>query len=200
MRPRYTVLILIILAVILFAFVYPQALQNIDISFPSKPFVLGLDLLGGAHLVYEADLSGISDDKKQAMEGVRDVVERRVNFFGVSEPVVQVAGDNRLIVELAGVKDINQAIQQIGETPFLEFKEEKSNFKEILEAQQKGERLDEDPFQSTGLSGRHLKRSQIVFDPQTRVPMVSLDLNEEGAKLFEEITKRNIGKTVAIFL
>lgn len=206
MKINYTILILVVLAILLFAFVYPQGINrifkylNIETSVPSKPFVLGLDLLGGTHLVYEADLSGVGDNKKDAMEGVRDVVERRVNFFGVSEPVVQVSGSDRLIVELAGIKDVNQAIQMIGETPFLEFKEEKANLKEILEAHQKGQRLDEEPFQTTGLSGRHLKRAQLVFDPQTRVPMVSLDLNEEGAKLFEEITKRNVGKTVAIYL
>jgi len=201
-RSNYTVLSLIILLVILFAFVYPQAVTKIapNFKFPTKPFVLGLDLLGGTHLVYEADLAGVSDSKEDAMEGIRDVVERRVNFFGVSEPVVQVSGSNRLIVELAGIKDVNQAIQLIGETPFLEFKEEKPNAKEIAEAQQKGERLDEDPFQATGLSGQHLKRAQLVFDPQTRVPLVSLDLNDEGAKLFEDITKRNVGKTVAIYL
>lgn len=206
MKVNYIVLTLVILAILLFAFVYPQGVQkifkylNIETSVPSKPFVLGLDLLGGTHLVYEADLTSVSDGKDDAMEGIRDVVERRVNFFGVSEPVVQVSGSNRLIVELAGIKDVNQAIQLIGETPFLEFKEEKVNLNEILEAHQKGQRLDEEPFQATGLSGRHLKRAQLVFDPQTRVPLVSLNLNEEGAKLFEEITKRNVGKTVAIYL
>ena len=91
---------------------------------------LGLDLLGGAHLVYEADTSQIpSSDKASALEGVRDVIERRVNAFGVSEPIIQTnrKGDAwRVIVELAGVKDVNQAIEMIGETPLLEFKEEKT--------------------------------------------------------------------------
>lgn len=93
-----------------------------------RPFQLGLDLAGGAHLVYEADLAQISSvDRDTAMEGVRDVIERRVNLFGVAEPVVQTArtGDTwRLVVELAGVKDVKEAIAQIGETPVLEFKEE----------------------------------------------------------------------------
>ena len=91
------------------------------------PFRLGLDLQGGTHLVYTADMSSIPEEERgEAMAGVRDVIERRVNAFGVSEPLVQVdrAGDLwRLIVDLAGVSDISDAIKQIGETPILEFKE-----------------------------------------------------------------------------
>lgn len=91
------------------------------------PFRLGLDLQGGTHLVYQADMSQISDQEQgAALEGVRDVVERRVNAFGVSEPLVQTTssgGVHRVIVELAGVLDVNEAIGQIGETPILEFKE-----------------------------------------------------------------------------
>lgn len=96
--------------------------------YPNRPFRLGLDLAGGAHLVYEADVSQIdASERDNAMEGVRDVIERRVNAFGVAEPVVQTArtGDSwRVVVELAGVKDVKEAIKQIGETPVLEFKEE----------------------------------------------------------------------------
>ena len=92
----------------------------------NKPFVLGLDLQGGTRLEYEADVSKIPDkDRSSAMEGVRDVIERRVNSMGVSEPVVQVtkSGDSwRVSAELAGVKDVNKAIKMIGETPILEFK------------------------------------------------------------------------------
>ncbi|MCB9802661.1 protein translocase subunit SecD [Candidatus Nomurabacteria bacterium] len=87
---------------------------------------LGLDLQGGTHLVYEADVTAFADsDKKESVEGVRDVIERRVNAYGVSEPTIQTnySGDNyRIIVELAGVKDVNEAIKMIGETPLLEFK------------------------------------------------------------------------------
>ncbi|MBT4856939.1 protein translocase subunit SecD [Candidatus Uhrbacteria bacterium] len=89
-------------------------------------FRLGLDLQGGVHLVYEADMSDIdSEDRSEALEGVRDVIERRVNAFGVSEPHVQttVNGDSyRVIIELAGVFDVSDAIDLIGETPILEFK------------------------------------------------------------------------------
>ncbi|MCX6784350.1 MAG: peptidylprolyl isomerase [Candidatus Komeilibacteria bacterium] len=84
---------------------------------------LGLDLQGGSHLVYQADLSKVAGARADAMQGVRDVIERRVNSFGVSEPLVQTAGQDRLIVDLAGIQDVNQAIKLIGETPLLEFKE-----------------------------------------------------------------------------
>ncbi|MBI4592158.1 protein translocase subunit SecD [Candidatus Uhrbacteria bacterium] len=101
-----------------------------------EPFRLGLDLQGGTHLVYEADMSQIPEgDRLTALEGVRDVIERRVNAFGVSEPVVQTTttgGTYRVIIELAGVLDVSEAIALIGETPVLEFKEP-------------GEELDRDP-------------------------------------------------------
>ncbi len=96
--------------------------------FKNIPYRLGLDLQGGTHLVYEADTTDIADSERgNAMEGVRDVIERRVNAFGVAEPIVQTnkAGNSwRIIVELAGVRDVTQAIRMIGETPILEFKEE----------------------------------------------------------------------------
>lgn len=208
MKNSYFIIILLVVSLFLLVFVYPQGANSICRYFeiskcqvPEIPFRLGLDLLGGTHLIYGADLSQIGDlQAPDAMQGVRDVVERRVNFFGVSEPLVQVSGGDRLIVELAGISDVNQAIQMIGETPFLEFKEEKTDTREILDAQAKGERLNEDPFVSTGLNGQHLKRVQLVFDQQTGVPQVSLQLTDEGAKLFAEITRRNINKFVAIYL
>lgn len=91
-------------------------------------FQLGLDLKGGTHLVYEADVSKIPvNERKNSLDGVRDVIERRINAFGVAEPLVQtvqVGNSFRVIVELAGVHDVTKAIKMIGETPLLEFKEE----------------------------------------------------------------------------
>jgi len=170
-------------------------------SVPNKPFVLGLDLLGGAHLLYEADFSGLAQDvdRASAMQGVRDVVERRVNFFGVAEPVVQLSGQNRLIVEIAGVKDVNEAIRLIGETPFLEFKElGAGKTGEVQEGQTIADSLSQ--WVSTGLSGKQLARASVTFDSTTRRPQVSLEFDDEGTKLFAAITKRNLGKPVAIFL
>jgi len=209
-KVNYLLIGIIVGSLLLFAFVYPQGVnegidwlgsKHIPVGFhvPEIPFRLGLDLLGGTHLVYQADLSK-SENKADAMQGVRDVIERRVNYFGVAEPLVQISGQDRLIVELAGISDVSQAIQLIGETPFLEFKETKTDTQTIVEAQQQGLRLDEDPLQSTGLNGQHLKRATVVFDQQTYQPQVSLELNDEGAKLFAEITKLNLGKIVAIVL
>ena len=182
--------------------VLPKALAKIP-QVPERSFVLGLDLLGGANLIYEADFSAMGEgiDKAGAMAGVRDVVERRVNYFGVSEPVVQISGNNRLIVEIAGVQDIDQAIKLIGETPLLEFREGGGDPSQQMRLEDG--KLVGDPYggwKATGLTGKQLKRAQVTFDSQTNRPQVSLELSDEGAKLFGEITKRNLGQPVAIFL
>ncbi len=162
--------------------------------FFNVPFKLGLDLQGGMHLVYEADLSGIAkQDKGPVMDGLRDVIERRVNFFGVSEPIIQVQKE-RLVVELAGIIDPAEAIKQIGKTPFLEFKEQKTNFDEIIKENK------EDPFQSTLLTGRYLKKAEVSLDQQIYKPLVLLEFNDEGAKLFEGLTEKNVGKQLAIYV
>ncbi|MBL7150260.1 MAG: protein translocase subunit SecD [Candidatus Pacebacteria bacterium] len=181
------------------------------------PFKLGLDLQGGVHLLYQADLSNISpEDKGDSMEGLRDVIERRVNLFGVKEPVVQVQGE-RLIIELAGIKDVSEAIKMIGQTPYLEFKEQRSEeeTQKILDKQKEMEGLTteeiqevedwqlafEDPyFKSTQLTGKYLKKSEIGFDQTTSKPLILLQFDEEGEKIFEDLTSRNIGKPVAIYL
>jgi len=190
--------------------------------FYKLPFKLGLDLQGGTHLVYEADLSNIaSTDYTDSMQGVRDVIERRINLFGVAEPVVQinkVGSHHRLIVELAGIKDVGQAIQMIGQTPFLDFREEKSQSetesilaeqKQIAEKMEQGMqitpdeegKLFEDPyFKPTVLTGRYLKGAQLQFDQQTYQSQVSLEFNDEGSKIFEELTRKNVNKRIAIYL
>ncbi len=285
-------------------------------------FRLGLDLQGGSQLIYQADVSEIPDiDRDDLLEGVRDVIERRVDAFGVSEPIIQVNktmdGDYRVIVELAGIKDINQAIDEIGETPRLEFKEQdlssvevseeniklmeeynKSLFlkaEEIYQEIEAGEdfiglaltyntpiplspemdglgteddgdlgwinrennlrayeavkdldvgqvseitesdydyaifKLEDknleqdvpefkvrqislekitladleaisDSWKNTELTGSHLRRASLQFNPNDGSPEVSLEFNSEGAELFENITERNIGRPVAIYL
>lgn len=151
------------------------------------PFKLGLDLQGGVHLVYQADTSQIpAPERGEAMAGLKDVIERRVNIFGITEPVIQVerrGEENRLIVELAGVFDVNEAKKIIGETPYLEFKT-----------------VDGENFIPTALTGRYLKKATVGFNQTGINPTVLLDFNEEGANLFREITRANVGKPVAIFL
>jgi len=208
--------------------------------FYTKEFTLGLDLKGGTHLVYQADLSNISSSEYSvSMEGVKDVIERRVNAYGVAEPLVQtsqVGGEHRVIVDLADVKDVNEAIKMIGETPFLEFKEEKTQeeienerqtIKENLEGdsskdnQVEVEALDADgnvidgmgqieidpsqeisvdPFRPTELNGKHLEKAEVITGQYSPEPQVSLRFNSEGKKLFSEITQRNTGKRIAIYL
>ncbi|MDD2731027.1 MAG: protein translocase subunit SecD [Candidatus Portnoybacteria bacterium] len=198
-----------------------KSLPNIP-QFFEKPFHLGLDLQGGTHLVYEAGLGNIKEgDYAEAMEGVRDVIERRINLFGVTEPVVQVdtVGEHhRLIVELAGVKDVSQAIEMIGETPSMDFREERDEqeysqmmepYKDLIERfndlpfDQQGylEYLDlEARYKPTDLTGKYLVQATLEFDQNTSKPYIGLEFNDEGAKFFEEITGRNVGKQVAIFL
>jgi protein-export membrane protein SecD len=305
------------------------AYPEIFVKFPriydffSRPQInLGLDLQGGIHLEYSADVSQVESGKTgEAMQAVQDVIERRVNAFGVAEPVVYTTrsgSDQRLIVELAGVRDINEAKSMIQETPFLEFKElapeedssqsqglggdlgwaKKGQFvpefdkalfdpalsdgmvysqlvetkfgwhiikkiesrgegdksevhgahilfakaenlvagssmpqevidsmneqaqktaREVLDkalsgdnfadlaneySQDPGNKPQKEPkFISTGLSGKNLKNAQVEFQNQGLAePQVGLQFDDEGTKLFAEITKRNLKKQVAIYL
>ena len=127
-KSAYLLLLIFIAALFAFAIDFPKYAPQLE-KFYTKDFKLGLDLKGGAHLVYVADLSAIEESEYPgAMSGLRDTIERRVNSFGIAEPNVQtaeVSGEHRLIVELAGVTDVSKAIAMIGATPFLEFKEEK---------------------------------------------------------------------------
>ena len=273
---------------------------------------LGLDLQGGLHLIYKANTDKVpQEDIEYAVEGVRDVIERRINAFGVAEPQVQTAktgNEWRIIVELPGISNVSQALEMIGQTPILEFKEQGQarsltseeqaeidqynqeqleKARSVLERIKKGESFEDlakeysedvgskekggdlgwfgkgvmvpefekavfedlkkgeitpEPVETqfgyhiikkvdertnqqgetevrashilflkeskdiqvpewtyTGLTGQHLKRAYLSFDQQN-APQVSLEFDEEGAKLFKEITQRNINKPVAIFL
>ncbi|MEK7642527.1 MAG: protein translocase subunit SecD [Patescibacteria group bacterium] len=159
-------------------------------------FKLGLDLSGGTHLVYRADTLDVESNQiEDAMQSLRDTIERRVNLFGVAEPIVQVEkggilGDSeerRLIVELPGITDIEEAVKKIGETPILEFK--------LLDKKT-------ETFKQTNLSGRHLERAEIRFDSGSTSgkPIIGLNFNDEGDKLFAQITRENVGEVLGIFL
>lgn len=189
-------------------------------------FRLGLDLQGGTHLIYEADLSEIEEwERSQKMEQLKDTIERRVNIYGVTEPNIQIQGERRLIVELAGVKNIKEAIDMIGETPYLEFREmlsdeEREEAKEnipeeqILEIteiikQQVGQEVSREEVldlltlnltKPTELTGEYLERASVAFESATGNIQIKLQFNKEGAKIFEDVTGRNVGKSLAIFL
>ncbi len=160
----------------------------------------GLDLAGGSHLVLEADMKDIPQAvRADALSSAKEVISRRVNLYGLTEPVIQTAkvGDSyRVLVELPGVKDVNQAIDLIGQTAQLNFFEEATNAAQIAS----DSALLNIWTGKTELSGKNLKKSQVTFNPQTGVPEVSLEFDDTGARLFEEITRKNTGKTLAIFL
>ena len=176
------------------------------------PFSLGLDLQGGTHLVYSANVAGIpAADQASALASARDVIERRVNAFGVSEPVVEVnksvSGEYQIVADLAGVKDVSQAIKIIGETPTLEFKElspaaaaVSAKLNASSTATTSVDLSAAQNWQDTELTGKYLQRATLQFNQSDGSPEVSLQFNSEGGKLFEDITGRNIGKPVAIFL
>ncbi|MEK7154816.1 MAG: protein translocase subunit SecD [Patescibacteria group bacterium] len=156
---------------------------------------LGLDLSGGTHLVYQADTSALPEsDRPKAVEATRSNIERRVNLLGVSEPLIQTArigNDYRLIVELAGITDINQATSLIGQTAQLDFR-----FSKVATPSSEAD------FISTGLTGKDLRLAEVRFDDQkaTGQPAVGIEFSPEGTKKFAEITSKNIGRPLAIFL
>src|SRR3989344_5591061 len=171
-------------------------------------FRRGLDLAGGTNITFRADMSEInSAQRTDALNGVKNVIERRINLFGVSEPIVQTAsvnGDSRIIVELPGVTDINQAISLIGTTAELSFWEEGATESAKIASPSAlplgvYEILGPNP-KKTSLTGSDLQRSGVSFDPNTGSPQVQLIFTSDGAKKFADITKRNVDKIVAIVL
>lgn len=165
-----------------------------------KEFLLryGLDIVGGSQLVFQANVRKINpSDINDAIEGARNVIEKRVNFFGVSEPVVQVlkrGNDYRIIVDLPGIKDVNQAINIIGKTAQLQFGEiEKDKIATTA--------ADLYLFsKKTDLTGAEVKKAKVVFNPQTGKPEVALNFSERGKSIFAQLTKRNINRPLPIFL
>ncbi len=171
-----------------------------------RKWTLGLDLAGGSLLTYDIDLSKVpAADQTSVVSGLRDVIEKRVNLFGVSEPRVyteQSAGETRLVVELAGVKDVADAIKEIGATPFLDFREVvMSTSTPAATSTLLASSTDAGySFILTPLNGRYVIGAQVTLDQYTRQPQVAIEFNNDGAKLFGEITTRNVGKPLAIFL
>lgn len=216
-KTRITALLVLLLGVGLGFFVYKSEMAKRAVPQGKTPtgflathgFKLGLDLSGGTHLVYKADVSQIDATQlKDSMDALRDIIERRVNVFGVSEPIVQVqnggfsnAGEERLIVDLPGIKDVSEAIKKIGELPVLDFRTENPNPQNAKIGADGTVNLDvNSEFIPTQLTGRYLEKAILDFDQTTGEPKVSLQFNAEGSLLFEKITKENVGKRVAIFL
>jgi len=183
------------------------------------PFRLGLDLAGGTHLVYRADTSEIlPEDVEESMRALREVIERRVNsrdiagVAGVLDPAVQVSKTGvlsevdewRLIVELPGVTDVEEAKALIGKTPLLEFKLVVGEYKDAVSSVE-NITLPEEGYVATELTGRFLERARLDFGQGgqgglANEPVVVLQFNKVGADLFAEITREHVGDILAIFL
>lgn len=138
----------------------------------------GLDLQGGTHVVLEAVDTPEAKVDEDAMQRVVKIIERRVNELGLTEPIIQRQGDRRIIVELPGVKDAEGAIELIGKTALLEFKDESG---------------------ATVLTGKDLKDAKAQIDQGNR-NLVALEFSDEGAKKFADLTTKNVGKQIAILL
>jgi len=162
---------------------------------------LGLDLKGGSQLLYKADLSlkdpAVSD--ADAMASVIDKIQRRVNLYGVAEPVIQKLGTDRILVQLPGVTNISEAINLIGKTALLDFREQKPDAGGGLVFEDEPAKAEGRDGQERELTGKYLKRASVGYDT-VKGYVVVLEWDSEGGYLFEKITERNLGKPLAIFL
>ncbi len=138
----------------------------------------GLDLQGGTHVVLEAEDTPEAAVNEDAMQRVVKIMEKRVNELGLTEPIIQRQGSRRIIVELPGIKDPDKAIQVIGKTAMLEFKDEAGN---------------------TVLTGTDLKDAKEQTDQQNQ-NLVALEFSDEGGRKFADLTTKNVGKRIAILL
>lgn len=167
-------------------------------------FRQGLDLKGGVSLLFKAEVDKLPvAERDQAIESARTVIEKRINLYGVSEPVIQTeksGSEDRIKVELPGVTDVNQALSLIGRTAQLTFWQQSATVsaqdQEVypINAQTLG------PISKTDLSGSDLSSSSMVFDPKTGAPQVQLKFSSEGSKKFGKLTSANVGKPLIIVL
>ena len=148
-----------------------------------KPIKLGLDLKGGAYVVLEAVDDEKTEIDKDAMNRLIEVLNRRINGIGVAESVIQKAGDRRVIIELPGLQNTEDAINLIGKTALMEFK--------LMN--------DDGTLGETLLTGSALKKADVSYDNLGR-PQISFEMTQEGAAAFAKITRENIGKQLAITL
>lgn len=224
MSPRRALLLIIVLTFLAIGVSLPEgypikfSIGGITIDRELRPFgidiqnerfsvrklpktVMGLDIAGGARLVYEADMSEVTAaDTQAALDATRNIIERRVNLFGVSEPVIQtsqVGEARRIVVELPGITDVSAAKALIGQTAQLEFRE----FSQESEATEAAALYPsfENTF-DTGLTGKDLRRAVVSFDQTNGQPVVNLEFTSEGGTKFQEITLRNIRKPLPVFL
>jgi preprotein translocase subunit SecD len=213
-----------------FSFPSPATLKLVPVhyAYPGIPpiekirnlaFKLGLDLQGGSTITFRADMKDIpQSERDDALNSAKAVIEKRINYFGVSEPVVQtekVNNDYRILVEIPGVTDVNQAVSLVGKTAKMTFWEGSgANL-----ASQSAEIATQSAMQDltagrpigvtsvvgtnpkiTNLTGSDLKNAAVTFNTNSGQPQVQLTFTSDGAKKFADITSRNVGKIVAIAL
>jgi protein-export membrane protein SecD len=199
-KRRFWAVILLLLALLVGYFVYSTNTKD-----SKHNFKLGLDLNGGIELIYKADTTGIDPaDISGKMNSLKDLIEKRVNVFGVSEPIVQIEkvgiiGSNasqQLVVDLPGQTDIAGAIAEVGKTYVLDFRLLKKEFENSTSSA----KINADSFEATGLTGALLDKATLEFDNNTGAPIVALQFNSEGSDLFAKITRENTSRHLAIFL
>ncbi len=188
--------------------------KNINLTIPqatinSRQLELkkGLDLQGGTHLSLEADMSQLeTDDRADALESAKEIIARRIDLYGVSESVIQtavLADSYRVIIELPGVQDIQQAINLIGQTAQLDFREDTATSAGQIDYASPSAFMRIFDFSPTGLTGKDLKKATVQYSQGSGAanqPVVALEFTPEGRELFSQITQRNINQPVAIFL
>lgn len=198
---------------------------NIDRDIKTR---LGLDLQGGMQVLLEADVPAGEAVARESMDAARGIVENRVNALGVVEPNVQLMGDRRIVAELPGIEDPDQAIQAFRGTGLLEFidagntqlepgmvvkttTDTGSSEGDGAEAPTPTAEATADPAEpaeqpapeervyETVLTGKDLKGASVGTDEYGK-PQINFELNPDGAKVFAEFTGQNVGKFLAIVL
>lgn len=158
----------------------------------------GLDIQGGMQILLEADMSKIpQEDRTQALDSAREVITRRVDLYGIAEPSVRTGVSNdsyRIVIELPGVSNPDEALRLVGQTAKLEF----MLINPLDASNSAGQSLSE--VTPTDLDGGKLKRSSLQFDPKTGQPNVGIQFTDEGAAIFSKITEENIGSMLGIIL
>jgi len=199
---RFFLIVLLVISAVIINLPYGSTLLKRDLSLKK-----GLDLQGGTHLVLETDMKDIdSQDKLDALEAAKQVISRRVDLYGVTEPVIQTAtlkDSYRIIVELPGIQNINQAVDLIGQTAQLDFRQDTSPDAGEINYASPSAFMRVFSFTSTGLTGKELKKAAVNFDQSGQTsgqPVVALEFTPTGAQKFADITQRNVSRPVAIFL
>ncbi len=171
-------------------------------------FRQGLDIRGGTHLVYETQVPEGETVTDSQVEGVISIIRNRVDAFGVSEPIVQRVGDDRVMVQIPGIRDVERAKSLIGRTAQLDFREQRRQEDGTFVTDPQTGSIIWDPVlapndtgQLVPLTGEYmLPNSQVVLDPATNLPQVAFEFNSEGARMFENITSRLLNQPLGIHL